>query len=146
MSNDDIYELQRLYPQIYIACHTDHVRAVSTKWRISSQDSAILVHLDPEYGLSPRELAKHLGISSSTLSAYLARLSALGYLTNEANKSDGRRREIRLTERGAKALSATSVLDAARVKELLNRLTPRERKEALYGLKLLADAAKKISD
>jgi DNA-binding MarR family transcriptional regulator len=146
MSNEDIYELQRLFPQIYLACHTDHVRAVSTKWRISSQDSSILVHLDREKGLSPRELAKHLRISSSTLSAHVARLAELGYLTNEADRSDGRRREIRLTERGAEALSATSVLDAARVNELLNRLTPRERKEALYGLKLLADAAKKISD
>lgn len=146
MTDDDVYEIQRLYPLIYLACHTDHVRAVSTKWRISSQDSAILVHLDREYGLSPRELAKHLGISSSTLSAYLARLSALGYLTNEANKNDGRRREIRLTERGAEAMSGTSVLDAARVKALLNRLRPSERKEALQGLRLLAKAAKKISD
>jgi DNA-binding MarR family transcriptional regulator len=146
MSDDDVYEIQRLYPQIYIACHTDHVRAVSTKWRISSQDAAILVHLDREYGLSPRELAKHLGISSSTLSAYLARLSALGYLTNEASKNDGRRREIRLTERGAEALSGTSVLDATRVKKLLRELKPADRKEALRGLRLLADAAKKMSD
>ncbi|HEX7295037.1 MAG TPA: MarR family transcriptional regulator [Pyrinomonadaceae bacterium] len=146
MSDDDVYELQRLYPQIYIACHTDHVRAVSTKWRISSQDAAILVHLDREYGLSPRELAKHLGISSSTLSAYLARLAALGYLTNEPKNSDRRRREIRLTARGAEALSGTSVLDALRVKKLLKKLKPSERKEALHGLRMLADAAKKIHD
>ena len=46
MNDDDVFEVQRLYPQIYIACHTDHVRAVSTKWRISSQDASILVHLD----------------------------------------------------------------------------------------------------
>jgi DNA-binding MarR family transcriptional regulator len=144
--NDDVYELQRLYPQIYLACHTDHVRAVSTKWRISSQDASILVHLDREQGLSPRELAKHLGISASTLSAHIARLSKLGYLTSEANENDGRRREIRLTERGAEALSDTSVLDAARVGKLLKRLKPAERKEALRGLKLLADAAKKMSD
>ena len=146
MSDDDVYELQRLYPQIYIACHTDHVRAVSTKWRISSQDAAILVHLDREYGVSPRELAKHLGISSSTLSAYLGRLSTLGYLTNEPGKSDGRRREIRLTERGAEAMSGTSVLDATRARKLLKKLKPADRKEALRGLKLLADAAKKMSD
>jgi len=138
--------LQRLYPQIYLACHTNHVRAVSTKWRISSQDSAILVHLDRERGLSPRELAAHLGISASTLSAYIARLSALGYLTSEANEKDGRRREIRLTERGAEAISATSVLDSQRVTELLRQLTPAKRKEALRGLQLLADAAKKMSE
>jgi hypothetical protein len=42
MSKDEVLEVQRLYPQIYIACHTDHVRAVSTTWRISSQDASIL--------------------------------------------------------------------------------------------------------
>jgi len=146
MNDDDVYEVQRLYPQIYIACHTDHVRAVSTKWRISSQDAAILVHLDRESGLRPRELAKHLGISSSTLSAYIARLSELGYLTSDPNKDDGRKREIRLTERGAEALSGTSVLDATRVKAVLKQLKPNDRKDALRGLKLLADAAKKISE
>jgi len=50
--DDDIHDVQRLYPQIYVACHTDHVRAVSTEWRISSQDASILVHLDREFGLS----------------------------------------------------------------------------------------------
>ena len=144
--DDDVAQLQRLYPQIYIACHIDHVRAVSTKWRISSQDSAILVHLDRERGISPRELATHLGISASTLSAYIARLSALGYLTSETSKKDGRRREVRLTARGAEALSATSVLDTNRVSELLRKLKPAQRKEALRGLQLLADAAKKMSD
>ena len=146
MTKDDVYELQRLYPQIYLACLTDHVRAVSTKWRISSQDAALLVHLDRETGLSPRELAKHLGISSSTLSAYIARLSERDYLTSDANKDDGRRREIRLTDRGAEALSGTSALDATRVRKLLTKLKPADRKEALRGLKLLADAAKKISE
>ena len=146
MSDDDVEKLQRLYPQIYLACHTDHIRAASTKWRISSQDAAILVHLDREHGLSPRELAGHLGIKSSTLSAYIARLSSLGYLTSEPNKTDGRRREIRLTERGAEAMSATSVLDSARVRELLKKLNPGERKDALHGLELLARAAKRLSD
>jgi hypothetical protein len=42
MSKDEVLEVQRLYPQIYIACHTDHIRAVSTAWRISSQDASIL--------------------------------------------------------------------------------------------------------
>ncbi len=42
MSNDEVLEVQRLYPQIYVACHSDHIRAVSTAWRISSQDASIL--------------------------------------------------------------------------------------------------------
>src|SRR5215813_4753527 len=131
MSDDEVFEVQRLYPQIYVACHVNHVRSVSTKWRISSQDASILVHLDREYGLSPRALAGHLGVAPSTLSAAISRLARLGYLSNVASEKDGRRRELRLTDRGAEAIAATSVLDARRVKALLKALKPAERKQAL---------------
>src|SRR5256885_16576356 len=107
MTDDDVYEVQRLYPQIFVACHVDHVRAVSTKWRVSSQDASILVHLNCEFGLSPRALAGHLGVASSTLSSSIDRLSKLGYLTSKPNDKDRRKREIRLTPRGAEAISAT---------------------------------------
>ena len=143
MKDDEVYEVQRLYPQIYVACHTSHVRAVSTKWRVSSQDASILVHLDREFGLSPRALAGHLSVAPSTLSAALARLEKLGYLTNQPNERDRRKRELRLTARGAEAISATSVLDAERVRMMLSQLKPEERKQALRGLALLAAAARK---
>ena len=145
MADDDVFEVQRLYPQIYLACHTDHVRAVSTKWRISSQDASILVHLDRESGLSPRELAQHLGVAPSTLSAAIARLSGLGYLTSSPHESDRRRRELRLTARGAEAIASTSVLDAERVRALLNKLKPDERKAAVRGLALLAKGARRLN-
>jgi DNA-binding MarR family transcriptional regulator len=146
MADDDVYEVQRLYPQIFVACHTDHVRAVSTKWRVSSQDASILVHLDREFGLSPRTLAGHLGVAPSTLSAAISRLYKLGYLTSKPNEKDRRQREIRLTARGAEAISSTSVLNAERVRAMLSKLNPGERKEALRGLALLAQAARRLKD
>ena len=146
MTDDDVFEVQRLYPQIYIACHTDHVRAASTTWRISSQDASILVHLDRESGLSPRALADHLGVAPSTLSAAIARLSELGYLTSEPNDTDRRKRELRLTARGAEAIASTSVLNAERVQALLDKLKPDERKAAVRGLALLARAARKLNE
>ena len=146
MADDDVYEVQRLYPQIFVACHTDHVRAVSTKWRVSSQDASILVHLDREFGLSPRALAGHLGVAPSTLSVAISRLYKLGYLTSKPNEKDRRQREIRLTARGAEAISSTSVLNAERVRAMLSKLNPGERKEALHGLALLAQAARRLKD
>ena len=144
MSADDIYEVQRLYPQIFLSCHTNHVRAATTRWKLSSHDSAILSHLDRSSGVSPRSLAKHLSVAPSTLSASIKRLTNLGYLTCDAPANDKRRREIRLTDRGAEAMAATSVLDRERVRGMLKKLKPADRRAALNGLALLARAAREL--
>src|SRR5215210_407418 len=131
MQHQLVLEVQRYYPQIYLACHVDHVRMRSTKWRLSSQDSSILSHLDREHAMSPRQLASHLGVSASTLSATIARLERLGYLSSVATESDRRQRELRLTDRGAEAMASTSVLDAQKVASLLARLSAKDRKAAV---------------
>ena len=146
MPEDDVSEVQRLYPQIYVACHNDHIRAASTEWRISSQDASILVHLNRETGVRPSSLARHLGVAASTLSAAISRLEKLGYLTNHPVATDKRQHELRLTERGAQAVSATSVLNAERVATLMQRLTRAERKAAVRGLELLARAARELKE
>lgn len=146
MPEDDVSAVQRLYPQIYVACHNDHIRAASTEWRISSQDASILVHLNRETGLRPSSLARHLGVARSTLSAALSRLEKLGYLSNQPVTRDKRQRELRLTERGAQAISATSVLNSERVAALMQKLTRDERKAAVRGLALLARAARELKE
>jgi DNA-binding MarR family transcriptional regulator len=85
-------------------------------------------------------------VAPSTLSAAIARLSELGYLTSEPNATDRRQRELRLTARGAEAISSTSVLDAERVEAVLSKLKPDERKAAVRGLALLAKAARKLKE
>ena len=143
---DEIFEIQRLYPQIYIACHNDHVRAASTGFRISSQDASVLVHLDRDTGTRPSTLAKHLGVAPSTLSATISRLEKLGYLSSQPSENDKRQRELRLTARGGEAIAATSVLNLERVRVMMNKLTPAERKAAVRGLSLLARAAREIRE
>lgn len=137
-----VIEVQRLYPQIYLACHVDHVRQTSTRWQLSSHDSSLLAHLDRDHATSPRELAAHMGVVASTLSAQLTRLQKLGYLTSTPNAEDKRLRELRLTDRGAEAMASTSVLDGDRVAAMLGKLTPPEQKRAVRGLALLARAAR----
>lgn len=146
MPDKDVFEIQRLYPQIYLACHNDHIRAASTDWRISSQDSSVLVHLDREAGMRPGALAKHLGVAPSTLSATIARLEKLGYLSREPGENDKRQRALKLTARGAEAIAATSVLNAERVNALMKKLNRHDRKAAVQGLALLARAAREMKD
>src|SRR3954468_7129857 len=144
MRDDAVREVQRLYPQIYLACHVDHVRASSTKWRLSSRDSSILAHLDNGTGMSPRTLASHLSVAPSTLSAAIRRLTDLGYISSDPSQSDLRQRELRLTAGGAEAMAETSVLDGARVAAVLKMLDRESRDAAINGLRLLASAARRL--
>ena len=146
MFADLIADIQRFYPQIYLACHVDHVRSVSTKWKLSSRDSSILSHLDADQAMSPRDLAAHLGVAPSTLSATIARLERLGYIASSAPDRDRRKRELRLTAKGAEAMSSTSVLDAGRIEQLLQTLSDRDRKAAVRGLGILARAARQMEE
>jgi DNA-binding MarR family transcriptional regulator len=136
--------VQRFYPQIYGACHVDHVRARSTVHRVSAQDSTLLAHLDEDEPLRTGRLARHLGISASTLSAAIKRLAELGYLSRTASPRDRRQVELRLTAQGAEAMASTSVLDRDRVAAVLALLAPAEQARAVAGLGLLAGAATRL--
>jgi DNA-binding MarR family transcriptional regulator len=142
MSQALVRVVQRCYPQIYLACHVDHVRTKSNRYHLSAHDSSLLAHLEEDAPTTPRELARHLGISNSTLSAALKRLEGLGYLARRAKVRDARQVELRLTAAGAEAMAAASVLDAGRVGAVLAQLAAAPRRRAVAGLQLLAEAAR----
>jgi DNA-binding MarR family transcriptional regulator len=141
ISNREVRIVQTAYPQIYFACHTRHVRRASTATQLSATDSTLLAHLDEDWAVRPTALADHLGLAASTLSAAIARLNALGYVVQRRDTRDGRAIDLRLSAKGAAAMQASSVLDSARVKRMLNTLKAADRKRALEGLALLAKAA-----
>ena len=136
--------VQRLYPQVFLACHARHVRRRSTPFGLTEQESSVLAHLDVRAGMRPRDLAAHLGVAPSTLSATLARLSRLGCVARDRSALDGRAAELRLTPRGVEAMQSTSVLDRARFVDVLARLTAREQTHAVAGLALLARACNQL--
>ena len=133
--------MQTCYPKIYLACHTRHVRAASSANGLSPRDSTLLAHLDERRPVTPGELARHLGIGKSTLSAAVKRLRALGYIAVAEDPRDRRSFLLRLGSRGAAAMRESSVLEPARVRRLLAALSPDARRAALHGLELLAGAA-----
>jgi DNA-binding MarR family transcriptional regulator len=142
VSNRDVRLVQVAYPQIYFACHTRHIRRASTATRLSAADSTLLAHLDENRATRPTELAKHLGVAASTLSAAINRLAKLGYVTLGKAASDRRAVDLRLAAKGAEAMQASSVLDAALVAKMLAQLSPVERTHALDGIGLLAKGAR----
>jgi len=145
VANRDVRLVQVAYPQIYFACHTRHVRRASTPTRLSATDSSLLAHLDEEHAVRPTALARHLGVAASTLSAAIARLAKHGYVVPRRDAADGRAIDLRLSVKGAQAMQASSVLESARVKRMLGKLSTVDRRRALDGLSLLARAARSAS-
>jgi hypothetical protein len=42
---DHVLAIQQCYPQVFHACHVQHVRARTTHHRLSDRDSSVLAHI-----------------------------------------------------------------------------------------------------
>ena len=137
----EIAAFLRLYPQIYFACHRRHVRDAKTRRTLNANQSSILDHLDDVEPTNLHSLARHMGVTASTMSLNIDRLEAAGYVRRERDRRDARRVELRLTESGNRLKQQQSALDPERIGALIKRLKGQDRAKALLGLKLFAQAA-----
>src|ERR1700685_2231295 len=134
----------RCYPQIYFACHRRHVRDEKTNAVLSAHQASVLDHLDDIDGTNLLELARHMGVTASTMSLMVDRLERGGHVTRERSKEDGRRVVLRLTAAGGRIQRQKNVLEPNLVEALLGHLDEHQRNEALRGLELLAEAAREV--
>jgi DNA-binding MarR family transcriptional regulator len=130
-----------LYPRIFFACHTRHVRDERSGKVLTSHQASILDHLDERHALTVTALAEHMGVTPGTMSIHLDRLEAMGFVSRQRSARDGRQLELRLTPDGVRVRDDKSVLDPALVERMLSQLTAAGRREAIHGLSLLAGAA-----
>jgi len=140
MSENAVRQVMELYPRIYFACHTRHVRDPRTRRLLSAHQASILDHLDEHEPLALVDLAHHMGVTPSTMSLNIERLVRRGYVSRERAAEDGRRLKLRITRSGVRLREAKSVLDPVRVRALLARLSPAQREAGIHGLALLARA------
>ena len=142
MRNKEIVEgVLDLYPKIFHACHSRHVRDPKTREAVSTNQTRVLDHLDDIEPTSLMALARHMGVSASTMSLTVDRLVRRGYVARSRATADRRVVNLILTSSGARLRDAQSVLDPARVRAMILRLSPQDRQDALRGLGLLARAA-----
>ena len=130
----------RFYPQIYFACHRRHVRDQQTRRTLSLNQARILDHLDAVAPTHLHSLARHMGVTASTMSLNVDRLEKAGYVRRQRDHGDARRIELRLTETGERLKQQQHVLDSGIVAALLKRLKPQDRVAAIRSLQILAAA------
>ena len=137
----DVETVLECYPRIYFACHRRHVRDEQTAAVLSAHQASVLDHLDSVEGTSLLDLARHMGVTPSTMSLTVDRLERGGYLTRERSPQDKRRVDLLLTPSGVRIKRQQKVLEPELVAAMLARLGETKRKQALRGLELLAEAA-----
>jgi DNA-binding MarR family transcriptional regulator len=130
-----------LYPRIYFACHTRHVRDPQSQRLLSRHQASVLDHLDEIEPTTLVDLARHMGVTPGTMSVAIDRLERKGYVVRLRDAADRRKVHVRLTSAGVRVRDASSVLDPARVEALVQRLSDADRARAIAGLALLATAA-----
>ena len=146
MERTTVRQVMELYPRIYFACHRRHVRDPKSKRVLSAHQASILDHLDEREPVTLLELARHMGVTASTMSLQVEQLVRKRYVIRERDERDRRRLRLRLSEDGARVREANSVLDGDRVKRMLDRLSDEERAAGTAGLALLARAAREQSE
>jgi DNA-binding MarR family transcriptional regulator len=101
MKRDPIGEamtaVMTLYPRIYFACHTRHVRDPQNSRLLSRHQASILDHLDEIAPTTVMELAGHMGVTAATISLAIDRLERKGYVVRLRDAKDRRRVHVRLT-------------------------------------------------
>lgn len=137
----DTASLLRDYPKIFFACHRRHLRDEATSRVLSAHQASILDHLDDVAATDLTRLASHMGVTLSTMSLAVDRLTRGGYVLRTRDPKDARRVQLRLTSDGVRIKRAQSVLEPELVERLLDQLSPTERSDALRGLSMLARAA-----
>jgi len=141
MLSGGVKRIMESYPRIYLACHRRHVRDDATGRTLSTHLASILDHLHSELPLTVSDLARHLGVTESTMSIQASKLERAGYVRRSRDEKDRRRVHLLLTTAGRRLKEQNSVLDAELVAEMISILRSSESEAALKGLELLALAA-----
>lgn len=144
LQNPDVQTVLQCYPRIYFACHMRHVRDEAGEPVLSAHQASILDHLDDVEPTTMNDLARHLGVTASTMSLSVDRLVRGGYIARVRDPRDQRRVQLRLTEAGVAIKRRQKVLEPELVAAMLNRLQGEDRERALDGLRLLAEAASEL--
>lgn len=137
----EVQQVLRDYPRIFFACHTRHRRDPKTRKLLSAHQGSILDHLDDVEPTNLMDLARHMGVTPSTMSISIDRLVRRGYVQRRRDPRDRRRVHLLLSPAGVRVKEAQQVLEPPRVHGMLQKLPRDERAAALRGLALLARAA-----
>jgi DNA-binding MarR family transcriptional regulator len=128
-----------LFPAVYLRFCRRHEPA--TRTRLTPQQESALQHLAMSGPLTIGEIARHFARAQSVVSEIVDGLEAKGLLERMRDARDRRRTLVWLTDEAREVLARRAeVLDPARVKRAMGKLTDRERQALIDAMRALVRA------
>lgn len=119
------------------------IRRLRSAHKYGLTQTAVLGRLDRDGPQATGQLAKSEGVRPQSMSQTVAELEAAGLVLRSADRNDGRRSLVTLTDAGREALHRDRAQREGFLAELIEeRLTPEERELLAHAVKLL----QRISD
>lgn len=137
--------VMQVLPRVNEALRTRSFVDVESGSTLTAHQLRLLATLDRDDPTMVGELAEFMGVTASTMSLNVGRLEAAGFVTRSRDPDDRRVINVRLSEKGLRARRATALVDPDRVDALLSLLGSEDRRRAVDGLSLLADAADRLA-
>jgi DNA-binding MarR family transcriptional regulator len=132
-------EIASLYPAIYQRLHAHWEKH---EQRPTPETVAVLTHLELSGPLTVTEAAQHFKRAQSAMSELIDRLQAHGFVDRIRDARDRRRILVWITAAGLDSLRRSrQVLDVERLAQSIERMSPRDRRGLLDGLRALVTAA-----
>ena len=142
MLDSRIERLFDAYPAIFLACHRRHLREDESGEAITEHQASVLQHLHATRPTTLSRLAEHMGVTRSTMSITVARLTRAGYIASSRDKRDARYVNLTLRPAGVKVKEENTVLDAELVKKMFQQMPATELEVALKGIEYMAKYAR----
>ncbi|MDM0001128.1 MarR family transcriptional regulator [Variovorax sp. J22P240] len=102
------------------------LKNVGEPFDLRRAEYSLLVLVDANRDVGPKQLARALGVSMPYLTVTLDRLEARGLLGRSRSEVDRRSQHVRLTRKGADLVKRAEAVAMSMEKELLSHLTPGE--------------------
>ncbi|WP_319457470.1 MULTISPECIES: MarR family winged helix-turn-helix transcriptional regulator [unclassified Mycobacterium] len=126
MSTDDAAKIWSLNYRVLVSV-VSSVEADITALGLDSKDLFLLAEIDEHP--YPAELAATMSMPKATVTLYLKRLEAAGYVSREIDPADLRRHRLQLTPAGRRTAKAGLALLAGAFGARLERLTKAQQRE-----------------
>ncbi|KAB2395337.1 MULTISPECIES: MarR family winged helix-turn-helix transcriptional regulator [Bacillus cereus group] len=129
----DVNKINEAWTDVYYYLHYKHVEV------LTHQNIRFMQAIYKNKNITISSLSKIMSLSHNTASEHVQRLQKKQYVERRKNPNDERQTYVTLTNLGKQVLKRNTELDEEKIRQVLDKLEPKEQMLIYEALQLLRD-------